>query len=138
MKKFIKNLLIASVLFLLVAGIFSVTLGEDRNAKEVTLSEVATQINNDEVDKISVSENKVLISLKNGTKEIGIKESGSTLPEILTSLGVSPEAIKKLNYEAKGPSGSSILLTSVLPFLIPFLIIVGFIYFFMKQVSGSN
>lgn len=138
MKKFIKNLVIASILFLIVAGIFSITLDESKNAKEVTLSEVAAQVNNGEVDKITVSDTKVLITLKNGGKETGIKEANSTLPETLASLGVTPEALKKLNYEAKGPTGMSIFISSFLPFLLPFLLIGGFIYFLMRQVSGSN
>src|SRR3990167_6088312 len=138
MKKFVKNLIIASILFLVVAGFFSLTLGDDRGAKEVTLSQVASQVQNGEVDKIQVSENRVLIFLKNGEKEIGIKEAGSTLPEILQSLGVTAEAIKNLNYEAKGPSGSSVFFGNILPFLLPLLIIGGFIYFLMRQVSGTN
>ena len=138
MKKFVKNLIIASILFLVVAGFFSLTLGDDRGAKEVTLSQVASQVQNGEVDKIQVSENRVLIFLKNGEKEIGIKEAGSTLPEILQSLGVTAEAIKNLNYEAKGPSGASVFFGNILPFLLPLLIIGGFIYFLMRQVSGTN
>src|SRR3989344_537540 len=132
MKKFVKNLIIASILFLVVAGFFSLTLGDDRGAKEVTLSQVASQVQNGEVDKIQVSENRVLIFLKNGEKEIGIKEAGSTLPEILQSLGVTAEAIKNLNYEAKGPSGASVFFGNILPFLLPFLLIGGVFYFFFR------
>lgn len=138
MKKFIKNLLIAAILFLIVAGIFNLTVSDTRDVPTVSLSKVAEQVNAGLVEKVEVSENKVLVTLKDGAKEQGIKEPSSTLPEILANLGVSPEALRNLNYEAKGPSGGTVILSSILPFLIPLLIVAGFIYFLMRQVAGSN
>ena len=138
MRKFIKNLVIASVIFLIIAGIFSLTLGEDRNANAVPLSKVAEQVSAGLVEKIEISENKLLVILKDGTKELATKEPESSFSESLTNLGVSAESVRSLNIEVKGPSGSSVFLSAILPFLIPFLLIAGFIYFLMRQVSGAN
>ncbi len=138
MKRFVKNLIIASLIFLVVAGIFSLTIGDHRNATTVLLSKVAEEINAGLVDKIEVTENQVLVTLKDGSKQLAIKESTSTLPESLSSLGVSADAMRKLNYEAKGPSGFTLFFSTILPFLVPFLLVAGFIYFLMRQVSGAN
>lgn len=137
-KKFIKNLIVASVIFLIIAGIMSLTLDKDRNVAQVPLSKVAEQVNGGLVNKIEISEHKLLVILKDGTKELATKEPESSFSESLTNLGVSAEAIRNLNIEVKGPSNASVFISAVLPFLIPFLLIAGFIYFLMRQVSGAN
>ncbi|MBI4050517.1 MAG: ATP-dependent metallopeptidase FtsH/Yme1/Tma family protein [Candidatus Doudnabacteria bacterium] len=138
MKRFVKNLIIASIIFLVIAGVFSLTLGEDRNAAEISLSQVAERVTSGEVEKIEISDSKLLVILKDGAKELATKEPESSLTEQLTGLGVSAEALRKLNIEVKGPSGMTIFVSAVLPFLIPFLLIAGFIYFLTRQVAGAN
>ena len=138
MKKFIKNLIIASLIFLVIAGILSLTINGDGNASAVTLSKVAEQINAGSVEKIEVTENKLLITLKDGGKEVATKEPESSFSESMTNFGVSAEALRTLNIEVKGPSGGSVFVSSILPFLLPFLLIAGFIYFLMRQVAGTN
>jgi len=117
MNKFIKNLLIALFMFLVVAAIFSFTLGEDGPGSEVTLSKVAEQVSSGLVDKIDVSENKLTVYLKDGAKETATKEPQSDLIDILSSLNVSADSIKNANIQIKGPSGSSVLISAILPFL---------------------
>lgn len=138
MRKFFKNLIIASVIFLILAGIFSLTLGDNKNIQEVPLSKVAEQINAGQVAKIDVSDNELEVTLSDGTREIATKEPESSLSESLTNLGIPPERLRTLNIEVKSPSGSALFFANILPFLIPFLLIAGFIYFLMRQVSGAN
>lgn len=138
MKKFIKNLIIAVVIFLIISGIFSMTLGEDREAAKVPLSKVAEEVNAGQIEKIEISENKLLVILKGGAKQLATKEPESSLSESFTNLGVSPEALRNLNIEVKAPSGYSVFVSAILPFLLPFLLIAAFIYFLMRQVTGAN
>ena len=138
MKKFIKNLIIASVIFLVIAGIFSLTLGDSRDAESISLDKVAEQINGGQVTKIEITENKLLVTLKDGTKETSVKESESSLSESLKNFGVTPETLRGITIEPKGLSAGTVFISGILPFLIPFLLIAGFIYFLMRQVSGAN
>lgn len=138
MKKFVKNLVIASIIFLVIAGIFSLTLDEDRDAVDISITRVKERINAKEVEKLEITDNRVLLTLKEGGKEVASKEPGSDIIETLSKLGVSAEALGELNYEVRQPSGSSVILFGILPYLIPFLLIAGFIYFLMRQVSGAN
>ncbi len=138
MRRFFRNLLIASILFLIVAAIFSFTLDDNRDAEQVALSRVAEQINASEVDKIEVTDNELLVILKDGSRKIATKEPESSLSDSLVNLGVNADALRGLNIEVKGPSGTTIFLSAILPFVIPFLLIAGFIYFLMRQVSGAN
>ncbi len=138
MKKFIKNLLIASFIFLVIAGIFSLTIGDTEEAAPVSLSKVAEQINAGRVEKIEISENRLEITLKDGGRESATKQPESSFTEQMTNLGVAPSTLGALNIESKGPSTGAFFLSSILPFLLPFLLIAAFIYFLMRQVAGSN
>ena len=138
MKRFFKNVVIAIVIFLIIAGIFSFTVDDEGDAAEVSLSHVAEQINAGAVQKISVSENKLTVTLKDGSEAVTTKEPETSVSESLTNLGVTPQAMRGLEIEVKGPSGGAIFLSTILPFLIPFLLIGVFIYFLMRQVSGAN
>jgi len=138
MKRFVRNLIIALVIFLIVAGIFSMSVSPDRDAEEVTLSRVAEQAKAGEIEKIEVTENELLVFLKSGGIEIANKEPESSFSESLINLGVTTEALQSLNIEVKRPSGSAVFVGAILPFLIPFLLIAVFIYFLMRQVSGAN
>src|SRR3989344_1761473 len=135
MNKFIKNLGIAVLIFLVLSSIFYFTVGEKTPATEVPLSQVAEQITRGDVQKIESRENELVITLKDGTQEVSSKEAESSLTESLANLGVSQDALRAITYETKGPSGTSLFLSSILPFLIPFLLIGGFIFFLMRQVS---
>src|SRR3989344_4597506 len=138
MKRFFKNVIIAIVIFLIIAGIFSFTVDDEGDAAEVSLSHVAEQINAGAVQKISVSENKLTVTLKDGSEAVTTKEPETSVSESLTNLGVTQQAMRGLEIEVKGPSGGAIFLSTILPFLIPFLLIGVFIYFLMRQVSGAN
>src|SRR3989344_3023022 len=119
MKRFFKNLIIAILVFVVIAGIFSLTVDENGDAMEVSLSQVAEQVSGGQVEKIEVSENSLLIFLRDGTLERATKESESSFSETLANLGVSQEALKGLSIEVKGPTGMAVFLSAVLPFLIP-------------------
>ena len=138
MKRFFKNVIIAIVIFLIIAGIFSFTMDDNDQAPVVALSQVAEQVNAGQVQKIEVSENALLVTLKDGSSEVTTKDSETSVSESLSNLGVTPQALKDLEVEIKGPTGSSIFFSTILPFLIPFIFIAAFIYFLMRQVSGAN
>jgi len=139
MKKFLKNIGIALFIFLILAGIFSLTVSDEQDTKEVSLSQVADQVKSRQVERIEVfPDNKVSVFLKDGAKQTTAMQPQSDIYEILGRLGVEAEAINEANIQVKSASGTSIFMSTVLPFLIPFLLIAGFIYFLMRQVSGTN
>ena len=138
MKKFLKNIGIALFVLLILAGIFSLTVSDEGNVPDVPLSKVAEHINAGQVKKIEITENELLVFLADGSKESATKETQSDVTESLGRLNVSAEALGKVDIEVKGPSASTVFVSAILPFLIPFLLIAGFIYFLMRQVGGQN
>ncbi|OGE76657.1 MAG: cell division protein FtsH [Candidatus Doudnabacteria bacterium RIFCSPHIGHO2_02_FULL_48_21] len=138
MKRFLKNIGIALFIFLILAGVFSLTVSDERNATEVPLSKVAEEVNADRVERIEVQENQLLVFLKDGNKIVANKETQSDITESLSRLNVKPEALSRVAIEIKGQSTGTFFVNNLLPFLLPFILIAGFIYFLMRQVGGQN
>ena len=138
MKKFAKNILIVFVVFLFIAGILSIGSAGKSKAEQISLSRLVSHINAGEVQRIEVQENNLTITLTDGTELKSRKEREAALTESLVNLGAEKDKLTAVEIENKEISGSTVFLQSVLPFLIPLLLIGAFIYFLMRQVAGAN
>ena len=138
MSRFIKNVLIILAIFVGVSLIFNLFDTSEKGAETVSISQIANEVNQGQVDRIEVSEDKLLVFLKSGSKQSSTKEREAALSETLKNYGVDPERVKDIKIEVKDANSMSFLLTTVLPFLLPFLLFAGVIWFLMRQVSGSN
>ena len=137
MKSFIKNFLIILVIFLVIASIFSAFNYQKTTTKEISIGAIVDKINSGEVDKITVSGTTLTVKLKDGSELTGHKEEGEVLSEMFKNYSTNVDELKKVNIEYKGDS-TSFLLTVVMPFIIPFLLIGFFVYFIFRQVQGAN
>jgi cell division protease FtsH len=117
-------------------------LGDDR--EPLALSELTTLVQSGEVERIIVRGDELEVELlevdENGEAltETSKKEVGTALSETLVNYGVTPEQLSTLTIEVKDPTGFGYWIGQLLPFLIP-LIMLGFIvWFFLRQVKGTN
>jgi len=131
-------LLILLGIFLIVSGIFTYMGDPGQTASPISVSVIAEQINAGAVDRIEIDGDDLTVYLKDGTKQESTKEHEIALSETLNNYGVDPAKFKEVKIEVKQPSASSFLFSTILPFVLPFLLIAGFIWFLMRQVSGSN
>ncbi len=138
MRSFVKNFLIAVIFFIVVGGLFSLYQTSTQQIEEINLSRLVEEIEKSEVKAIIIEGNELSIELNDGTKQSATKEMEESLSAILKNYGVSDEQLKKVQLEVRTESGLSFWLGAILPFLLPFLLIGGFIYFMMRQVQGSN
>ncbi|MGE5392781.1 MAG: ATP-dependent zinc metalloprotease FtsH [Candidatus Saccharibacteria bacterium] len=138
MSKFIRNLLIIFAIFLVIAAAFSFFGGDKKNIQQISISQVADEVNAGQVDRIEVSQDNLNVFLKDGTEQQSVKEREVALSETLKNYGVDTGKIKDVKIDVKEGSSTSFLTSTVLPFGIPFLLIAAFIWFLMRQVQGSN
>jgi len=132
MNYLLKNLLIAFLAFLTIAGLFALTSGTGQKSKEISLNQLVDQINQEQISEIIIRGDVLEIGLKNGEKEKATKEKETSLTESLKNYNVDSEKLKLINLEIKGESGMTFWLTAILPFLFPVLII-GFFFWFMLR-----
>ncbi|MBX4188270.1 MAG: ATP-dependent zinc metalloprotease FtsH [Candidatus Doudnabacteria bacterium] len=138
MNRLVRNILIILGIFVIVAAATMFFNTEDKDVKRVTISQVAEQAKAGQIDKLEVEEDRVKVFLKDGTQEIANKERQDSLVDTLGTYGVGQEQLSAIKVEVTDSSGGSVFVSTILPFVIPFLFIAGFIWFLMRQVQGSN
>src|SRR3989338_2229694 len=138
MNKLLRNALIIIGIALVVGVTYNFLGSDSKDIDKVNISQIAAQANEGKIDKIEVFDDHLVAYLKDGTKQQASKESGESAIPVLKDLGVAPEKLKDINIEIKGSSSSSFLLGTIVPFLIPIILIAVFIWFLMRQVQGSN
>lgn len=113
------------------------------NPEELAISNLAQQIKDGEVAELGVSGDgrEVTVSYKDQKRlpALAMISSTSSLEEILATYGISEHIFGEGNtviiYEAPSQWGG---LLNLLGIFLPALLIIGFIYFILRQAQGSN
>ncbi len=139
MKNLFRNFLVLIIVFLLLTSVFTLLFENQSEApKEVGVNTLISHIENNEINKITVEENKVLVDLKAGEQELVKKESGESFSDLMNNYSVNSENLKNIDISVKEKSGWDLWLTTLLPFLLPFLLFGVIIFFMMRGVQGAN
>jgi len=138
MKYLFKNLLIAFLAFLTIAGLFALINETGEKPEEISLNRLVDQINQEQVSEIIIKGNTLEIELKDSTQQISTKEKESSLTESLKNFNVDTEKLKLINLEVKGESGLVFWVGTILPFLLPLIIIGLFIWFMFRGAQKGQ
>lgn len=109
---------------------------EDR--RDVSLTQVVDEIAKDNVSNITVDQNELLVTIKNNNtqKLVAQKESDASVTETLSNLGVSNEALRKIELTVKKPSGVSFWTAALVPVVLPFVLLGFFLWFMMRGAQN--
>lgn len=136
-KSFIKNILIVILAFAGIVIIFASLFSSATPPKDITLNELANKINSQEVTHITVEENTVTATFKDGSEGVTKKETESGLSETLKNYGVEAKTLQQIPLEMKDPSGWTFWLSTLLPTLLPIILIGIFIWFTFRQARAG-
>ena len=138
MKNLIKNFLIFFAVFLLIVALFGGYLSTTNSTPTVGIDVLVNQVNNDQVDSIAVNGTDMQVTLRDSKKEVVKKETGQTYSELLFNYGVDKTKMAAVKVQVTEDEGWNFWLSTILPFLLPFLLIGAFVYFMMRSVQGAN
>ncbi|PJE75737.1 cell division protein FtsH [Candidatus Uhrbacteria bacterium CG10_big_fil_rev_8_21_14_0_10_48_11] len=139
MRNLIKNFLLFTLLFFAIAGAVSTFSSLNQKPTEVGLEAFVAAVETSKVQSVSIKDDTTItFTLTDGTKEVSYKEPTESLPTLLIHYGIDPEVVRRLPITVEQQGGLSFWLTTILPFLLPFLLIGVLIYFMMRQVQGMN
>lgn len=138
MNKNIKNLAVFFLLLVLLLGIFSFFDDSSQKSSEISLAKLVSQINADQIKNITVSGSKLEITLKDDTTAVAYKEINEPLSDLLKNYDVSSEKIAAVDISVKDESGDGVWWLTLLPYLLPLIIIIAVVWFMMRQVQGVN
>jgi len=138
MKLLSKNVIVGFLILMLLAGAYSLLQEGFKSRPALSLSDLVGKINAGEVAKISIAGDDLEVVLKDSSVLAAKKETESSLTQTLSNYGVSKEALDKVALEVNSPSGVAFWLSALLPFLLPFLLIVLFFWLAARQVQRAN
>lgn len=102
------------------------------DAEEISISQVIRQYKNGDVAKVTIEDNMVKLELKNGEKQVAYKGFSTTLNDLGLNDPENPTEVEIVNTEG------SVFWRDLLSSLIPFLLVIGFLFFMMRQVAKSS
>ncbi|MDO8500196.1 MAG: ATP-dependent zinc metalloprotease FtsH [bacterium] len=138
MKDFSKHIIYALIILVLISGVYALVGGTFGEKKEISLSELVNDINAGNVQKISIQENNLDVTLKDGAEVTSKKEVGVGLIELLKDYGVEQAKLKVVTIEVKEASGFGFWAGVIIPFLAPILLIGFLIWWTARQVQKGS
>ena len=129
------NILLWTVIIYVGVFILLDRYGE-KDALEPTISEVVASIKEGEIKSIIVR--GIGVEVLYNDERVGElrRNVNSSFDETLINLGVTSEEFTEFEYSVKVETGFGYWFKSVLPFIFPFLLLVLFLWFFLKQSKG--
>ena len=135
-----RNSIVLVILLLIVIVLVVQFRAGQTPPDRLDFNEVADLIRIGRIARIIVDDNDLTIIYPDGeTRAISRKEPTTTAVEQLMALGVTEEmlASDRVKLEIKQPSDFNQILTLV-TYLLPGLLVVGLIFFMLRQAQGSN
>jgi cell division protease FtsH len=130
------QIIIALGIFIAISGIYALIHRE--KTATISLSEVATLVNSNQVKEIVVKGNELDLTTSDGTHKTSKKEAEAGVTETLKNYGVTPEAFAKTSITIYDESGIGFWILNALPIILPIILMAFFVWFMIMQVRGSG
>ncbi len=138
MKNLFKNFFIYFLAFLIIAALFSSFSSKTAKSDKVGLEFLVNGINNSQVSSVLVNGDEVQITMKDGAKKVAQKETGESLSTLLKNFNVDSQKLSEVDIKIKEADSADFWLMTVLPIVLPILLIGAFLYFTMRGVASAN
>ena len=132
------QIIIAIFIFISITILYMFFAQKPENIKNLTISDVAQGVTAGTISNIEISGNDVSVTYKDGTKGVTKKELESSLSTTLYNYGVTPAQISSTPIEVKNETGFGFWLLNILPFLLPIVLVIFFIWMLTRQVKGAG
>lgn len=124
--------------FLILITIYSLVSGANQKKEEVTLSQLAQDINTEQVEKIGIRGDGLNITYVDGVEKVSKKEEGTALTTTLKNYNITPADLEKVDITVENNQGFFYWLAVLAPILIPIIFILFFLWFISRQVKGAG
>jgi len=135
----LKNFVLVVVIFLVVGGVFSLLYLPEKTPNQISISQLILDINQDKISKITISGDQLIIDYTDKSDAIAMKESNSTLSDLLLNLGVNKDNLQKVQIDITPLKESTwswlgpILIFGILP-----LVVFGFFFWTIIKQAKSG
>ncbi len=137
MKKLFRNFVLIFLVFLVIAAIFS-SFQNKKSIEKVGLETLVSEVKNEQVKSIEVSGDKLALTLQDGRQQEVKKETGESLSSLLANYQVGADQMSKVGVVIKEETGMDLFVSSILPFLLPMVLLGVFLFFMLRGMAGAN
>jgi cell division protease FtsH len=133
----VKNIGIGLLILLVIVSLIGLYSRPLEPTQKVSLSRVVQEINKGNVANMLVEDNQLTLKLKDTqTRLISQKENGVSITETLHNLGVREDQLNSIEISIKEPSGFGFWAATLLPVLLPFILLGAFLWFMMRSAQS--
>lgn len=132
MKGVLKYGLTVFMIFLAISAVVAVLDLADQDTNEISLSQLAQKVNSGEVKEITVKNDGLEIVLSGGAKEKSKKETGVSLTQTFSNLGISPENLSQVEIKVDDQRSVISALLGSVSFILPFLLVILIFWWMMR------
>jgi len=125
------------VIALAVTAFFLIANPSTVEIQQVSLNKFVEEVKSGIVHEVIVSDNAINIELADGTKQSTNKEPSSDVYTMLEKTGVDSATISTLNISIEDTTGNRFW-TDLLVGMLPFVFVIGFLFFMMRSAQSSN
>lgn len=133
-----KNILFVVLVFLLLGAVFGLLNNPSQEIKDVSITQLVQDINQNKVKEIKVLGNGVTITYNDGSVFKTKKETGESLSQLLTNLGGNKESLQKVSFIFEEQENTSDWVWSLLLFVVLPLLMFGFFFWTMLRQAKSG
>lgn len=130
------NFFYVVVILLVLSLIFNYFGTNQKQIKQISITQLVQDINSDKVQEVKSSQNEVSIKYKDGTEVKTKKEIGDTVGQALTDYGVDKSKIQNVSFIFEESSKASEWFWTFIVFVfLPFVIFGIFFFLIFKQAK---
>ncbi|MEK7627923.1 MAG: ATP-dependent zinc metalloprotease FtsH [Patescibacteria group bacterium] len=127
------------LLFLGLSVVYGVISEQVMKNDDVPLSQIAADlVASSTITSIVVEGDHITATYADKTTKTSKKESESSLTDTFVNYGVSPAVLTTISIEIKDPGGARFWFLTLAPMIIPFLLLLGLVWYFSRQVRGAG
>lgn len=126
------------LIFLLISSIYAQYASSNNAVVRVPLSKIASDIQDGVITSIDITGNDITATYTDKIKKTSQKEVDASLTESLTRLGVTESRLASTTITVGQPSGVWYWVGELIPFLIPIIFLIFFIWMITRQMRGAG
>ena len=135
---FLGNILTTILIFLLITSGYSLFVGLTTTPPNVSLSQVAKDVEAGTVSAIKVSGDNLTLTYTDKSVKVSSKDPASGLPETLATYGVTPAQLQSVAITVAGESGWQYWVLTLGPTLLTLVFLAFLFWFLSRQVRGAG
>ena len=130
---------IALGIFVLLSGGYSMVREYlVSSPEEVPLSQIAADINTDKIKTLTVEGDTVTAKYQDGSEKTSHKEAESSLTETLANYSIDPLKLGAVAITVQDQNGFRYWFSTLVPILLPALLLFGVIWYLSRQLKGGG